>query len=659
MATASYDLATALAYFSAGRTEEAERVCQQILAVEPSCVDALHVLGVIAYQTGKYDVAIASLGQALEVNPNNAEVYYNQGNALKCAGRLNEAVACYRQALNLKPDYAEAHNNLGNVLHEQGQAEDAVACYRRAIELKPEYAMAYFNLGNALRRLKKLDDAAACYVRSLELNPSDVEARINLGRVLSDQGRHEEAIGSFHQAIRLNPNCAEFHDNLGLAYQRQRNNEAAVACHRRAIELNGGNADAHNNLGNALENQGKTIEAIACYRAAIELKPDFADAHSNLGIALREVGKIDEAIGSLRRASVLDPTSAKILSNLALALQDGGHIEEASDGFRRALALDPDLAGVRVNLAYLTLLLGDQEKGWQEYEWRWKAGNLVERAFEQPRWQGQSLSGKTILLHAEQGLGDTIQFVRYAPLVKGLGGRVVFECQKPLLNLLTTAAGIDCLVGTGDELPSFDFHSPLLSLPGIFNTTLETIPNHVPYLFANTGLCVHWRARLKNVRGFRIGINWHGRAGRRESLQRDIPLTCFSSLANLPGISLISLQQGAGREELKQVGGQLPIVDPGDDVDTAHGAFMDTAAIMMNLDMVITSDTSVAHLAGALGVPVWVALPFVPNWRWLLDRADSPWYPTMRLFRQKKAGNWSGVFEEIHTGVRALTSAGS
>jgi len=292
------------------------------------------------------------------------------------------------------------------------------------------------------------------------------------------------------------------------------------------------------------------------------------------------------------------------------------------------------------------LLQGDFEGGWPEYEWRWKTGQLRERCFAQPRWNGEPLAGKLILLHAEQGLGDTIQFVRYAAIVKSLGATVVVECQRALVKLLGSCAGIDRLVGAGDDLPSFDFHAPLLSLPGIFRTDLASIPAPVPYLRAAQDLVEQWRVKLMKVDGFRVAMNWRGEAGKPDSMRRAIPLPLFATLSELSGLRLISVQKDVQDRETKTLDSRS-IVNPGPEIDTAHGAFMDTAAIMRNVDLVITSDTSVAHLAGALGVPVWVALPFVPDWRWLLDRSDSPWYPTMRLFRQNKRGDWKSVFEEI------------
>ena len=337
--------------------------------------------------------------------------------------------------------------------------------------------------------------------------------------------------------------------------------------------------------------------------------------------------------------------------NLGLALYAQLKVDEAGECFRRALELKPGFAGAHGNLSHVMLLKGDFEQGWMEYEWRWESDQLLKREFREPRWMGEPLAGRTILLHAEQGLGDTFQFIRYAALLKGRGAKVIVECQRAMVKLLARCGAIDQVVATGDELPSFDVHSPLLSVPGIIGTTLENIPADVPYLFADPDLVDDWRERLKGLSGFRVGINWQGREGQGTFRLRDIPIECFAPIAQLPGVRLISLQKGEGRKELAGAG--FPIFDPGEDVDTAHGGFMDTAAIMKNLDLVITSDTSVPHLAGALGVPVWLALPFVPDWRWLLDRSDSPWYPTMRLFRQRRPGDWAGCLGKCRRRWRA------
>jgi hypothetical protein len=365
-----------------------------------------------------------------------------------------------------------------------------------------------------------------------------------------------------------------------------------------------------------LKDQGKLDEAVACYRRALDLKPDLVEAHSNLGVAFN----------------------------------DQGICSEAAACYRRALELNPDLAEVHLYQSLLSLLTGDFQRGWAEYQWRWKTKASPPREFAQPLWEGQPLRNGTILLHAEQGLGDTIQFVRYAALVKRRAAAVIVECPRPLLSVLKSCAGVDRLVARGDGLPPFDVRVPLLSLPGVFGTTLENVPATTPYLFADPGLVSRWREELDRQAGFKIGIAWRGSPAHTNDRVRSFPLACFQPLARLPGVHLLSLQKGAGAEELQDQRNQFPVTEAGSRLED----FADTAALMMNLDLVIACDTAVAHLAGALGVAVWVALPLVPDWRWLLDRDDSPWYPTMRLFRQKKLGDWAGVFQRIATALDAV-----
>jgi hypothetical protein len=342
----------------------------------------------------------------------------------------------------------------------------------------------------------------------------------------------------------------------------------------------------------------------------------------------------------------LKPQYADALSGLGSAYLESGKLEEAELYNDRALAIDPNLLSARWHRSNLRLLKSDFERGWQDYELRWETGQLPVREFVEPRWNGQYLADKTILLYQEQGFGDTFQFIRYAAIVKQRVLRVLVQCDEVLLPLLARCAGVDQFIAQGTDLPRFDVQTPLLSLPRVLKTTLETIPANIPYIFADPTLVAHWRNALPQHVGFRIGVNWHGREGQVPWLKRNIPRGYFADLASIPGVRLISLQREATPQP---VGAQAsdPILDVGPDRSGAKGAFVDTAAIMMNLDLVITSDTSIAHLAGALGVPVWVALPLGCDWRWLLARADSPWYPTMRLFRQKVAGNWITVFTEI------------
>jgi len=623
MPTVPESLALAFQQHQAGRLREAELIYRKILDADPKNLDACHLLGVVAYQAGQHQIAIQYLTKAIDLKPDYPEAHYNLANAFFALERFDEAIVAYSRATQLKPSYAEAHNNLGNAYHRVGNLDAAAACYRRAFELRPDHADAHFNLGNILKELNWLPEATASYLHALRLRPDFADAHINLGIVLQTQRQLDTAIACFRQALGLQPENAQAHYCLGLACYELENLHDAITCHRRALEI----------------------------------KPDHADAWNNFGNAQKDADQLEEAIASYLHAVALRPTEHRFHSNLALALQDAGHLDEADASFQRSLNLQPDSAEIRWNRSHLHLLQGDFHRGWREYESRFQAGEVPQRDFRQPVWDGRPLNGQTILLHAEQGFGDTFQFIRYADVAKKLGGRVVVECQRPLAKVLSRGSGIDQLVAGGDDLPDFDVHASLVSVPNILRTDLPTIPANVPYLFADPALVADWRAKLDKVPGVRIGIHWHGRLGRGPFRRRDIPLQCFESLARIPGIRLVSLQKNTAPAELARAEDHPQIIELGDDLDASHGPFMDTAAIMMNLDLVITSDTSIPHLAGALGIPVWLALPFAPDWRWLLNRTDSPWYPTMRLFRQKTRGDWTSVFAEIHSALRELLSA--
>jgi tetratricopeptide (TPR) repeat protein len=647
MPTIAEALTIAIRHHQAGRLQAAEQIYRQILAVEPNQADAWHWLGVVNAQSGNHQRAIECIHRALAVKPDWAEAEASLGNVLREQGKLDEAVAVLQRALARKPDFALAHNNLGVAFKHQGKRQEAVACYRRALELKPGFAEAHSNLGDALNDQGEWEEAAACCRRALELKPGLIEAYNNLGNALKGQGKLDEAAACYRRAVALKPDYAEAHNNLGNALNGQGKLDEAAACYRRALELKPDHAEAHGSLADALKDQGKLDEAAACCRRVLELKPDSAAAHNNLGGVLKDQGKLDEAVACYRRALELEPDFAQAHNNLGAVFHDQGKFDEALACYGRALELKPDYANAHHNRSLVRLLVGDFQHGWPEYEWRWRTKGYGPLPFRQPLWDGRPLQGGSILLFAEQGLGDVIQFARYAALLKASGARVIVGCQEPLLRLLARCCGIDALVGPGDDLPAIDVCASLLSLPGIFHTSLETIPADIPYLSADRALVERWREELTGIAGFKIGIAWQGSPTYRADRDRSIPLACFEPLARCRGVRLLSLQKKWGAEQLHEIAGRFPVTDLGARLDETAGAFMDTAAVMMSLDLVITSDSAIAHLAGALGVPVWVALPLVPDWRWLLDRRGSPWYPTMRLFRQKKAGNWAELFEEI------------
>jgi len=652
----SKTLAIAVEHHQAGRLREAERLYREIVAIDPSQVDAWHYLGMISHQSGNHDAAIKHINRAISLKPDFAAGHYNLGLVFQTQDKRNEAIACYQRALELDPDLADACNNVGLLFKGMGHVETAIEYYRRALGLNSSFVAALINLGAAFADTDKLDDALACLERVLQLEPENAAAHNNLGNVFVEKGNFAEAATCYGRAAELAPLDAQTQHNLGKCLHLQGKLEDAAASLRRSLQLQPRSSGVIATLGSVLRDQGHFDDAIACYRKAVEINPNFPEAHNNLGSILLDQGKLDEAIACFHEALRHDPCLPEAEHNLASVCRGLGRFDETAKRTQRVLEQKPDFADAHVNQSFVKLIRGDFEHGWEEYEWRWKTRLQPVRSFSQPIWNGESLQGESVLIQSEQGFGDIIHFIRYASLVKRAGAIVLVECPGRLINLLSSCKGIDRLVPSEESVPDFSMHVPMMSLPRIFKTSLRTIPADVPYLFADAALTDLWRTRLTSVCGFRIGTNWRGRGNNAQSRQRDIPVELFASLGKVSDVRLISLQKGdAGtrsevgiqRSESSDAGTARPtIVDLGK-FDMERGAFVDTAAIMMNLDLVITSDTSVAHLAGALGVPVWVALPFVPDWRWMLERSDSPWYPTMRLFRQKKIGDWEGVFEEI------------
>ena len=494
-----------------------------------------------------------------------------------------------------------------------------MAGYREALRLRPDYVEALVNLASALHKVERLEEAESCCRRALELRPEMAEAHSNLAGVLAAQQKYEEAEGHCRRALELKPGLAEAHANLSL------------------IRLD----------------QKRPEEALEPARRACELKPDLVEAVSNLGDAYAKLGRLEEALPLYRKALELKPFSAELHNKLGFGYQRMGERAAAQACFEEALRRKPELPEAHLNRSMAWLLEGDFERGWAEYEWRWKNKDFARWRFRRPRWDGGPLEGRTIVLHAEQGLGDTLQFVRYAPRVKARGGRVVVECQPRLAPLVETVAGIDQVVPAGLPLPEHDVQAPMLSLPYLFGTRLETIPADIPYLKVDPARVELWRQRLSGERRLKVGLAWAGNPRHESDSSRSLRLAQLAVLARVEGVAWFSLQRGAGREQLQQAPAGLEVVD----LEHPDYDVLDSAAAIVNLDLVITIDSMVAHLAGALGRPVWVLLSVAPDWRWLLDREDSPWYPTARLFRQERLGDWDPVLarvaEELENARRA------
>jgi tetratricopeptide (TPR) repeat protein len=631
---------------------------QEAPPLRPDLTDVSLDLDDALHNQGRFDEIAMSHQEVIRFEVDDLKVQNNLGIELATQGRFDESAVCFRRAIEIKRDYPDAHNNLGNILEKQDKLDEAVACYQQALSLKPDYPEAHYNLGIVLARQGKLDDAVTSYQQAIGFRPNYLDAHNNLGTVLASLNRLDDAVASYQQTIHLAPNSAGAHNNLGLSLARQNKLDEAATSYQRAIALKSDDPEFRNNLGIVMARQDKLDEAAASFQQAIGLKPGFPDAHNNLGSIREKQDRFDEAMVSYQRAIGLKPDFADAHNNLGIALWKQGRLEEAVASYQQAVHFKPDYAEAHWNAGLAWLQLGRFEQGWPGYEWRWKCkefGTLP--PFQAPLWDGSPLDGRTILVHAEQGLGDTLQFIRYIPQLQERGGRVIMMCQPPLRRLLAHCPGIDQLISHGDAPPEIDLHVPLLSLPRLLGTTLENVPADGPYLGADPDLVEAWRHRLSAYPGLKIGIAWQGNPKFRLDKIRSIPLAQFAPLADVPGVHLLSLQKGFGREQLAAPERRFPVTDLGGQLDETTGAFMDTAAVMKNLDLIITSDTSMAHLAGALGVPVWLALNAVPDWRWLLNRDDCPWYPTMRLFRQTRPGHWENVFHRMAEVLRERLAA--
>jgi len=575
----------------------------------------------------------------------DARALHAEGVALAAAGD-NRAAAAIARAARAAPGDPNIFSDLGVIYRRLGMVPRAIAAYRRAVAVAPGHAGAWFNLGNALRDSGKGDDAVVAYRRAIAADPTSVTAYANLGLALIDLGRADDAIDVLERGLLVDPGHADIHNNLGNALRARGEAEPAAAAYRRATRVQPDYARAHVNLGITLRELGRTDEAFESYAHALKIDPDWPEAHNSLGVGMREQGRAKEAIASYRRALESNPDYAEALGNLGVALVDLGDLEEALAAFDRAVSLAPESALFHWNRALALLSAGRLREGWPEFEWRWRKADFTspKRDFSQPQWDGTPRPSATILLHAEQGVGDTLHFIRYVPKVAARIGRVIVECQPELHALVAPMPGIERVVASGEPLPAFDVHAPLLSLPGIFATDVETLPADVPYIRPLPG-----RSVSVDGDGFKVGIAWAGSATHRNDHNRSVELQLFKALIDTPGCRFYSLQVGDGREQIQDAGFSDEIVDLGGQFDD----FADTAAAVAELDLVISVDTAVVHLAGAMARPVWTLLPFAPDWRWLRDRNDSPWYPTMRLFRQKKAGEWKGVFRALG---RALKS---
>jgi len=625
-----------------GKLAEAGAIYREVLDNDPRNAPALHLMGVVAMQSGQIEPGLELIRQSLAILPGFAPAHDNLGKGLERLGRYEEALSAFGRVIALAPAHAEGHGSRGRVLERLGRYEEALKDFDKALSLKgdPDYAL---NRGAVLLQLGRHEEALSAFDKSIAMGLTHPLGRFNRGVVLMALDRHEDALAAFDDAIARQPDYADAYVNRGLALEVLGRKDDALASFEQAIAINPDMQEAYLNRGALLDQSGRRQEAIAAYDALLARWPGDAIAYNNRGSAQKALGALEKALADYDRAVALAPENANFHDNRGNALQALGRLDQALAAYDAALAIDPKSRRAAFSKATALLLQGQFAQGWPLYEMRPRLFALPgledDKAWSAP---GADINGKTVLLYDEQGIGDAIQFARFAEQVMARGAKVVLMVRPSLVALFKGLTGKVQVMALQDAMPVHDLHAALNSLAFLLGS--DDAPGMgAPCLAADAPRVAAWKKQIGD-KGFRIGITWQGKTDGNADASRSFPLSALAPLAQVAGVRLISLQKGAGEEQLASLPAGMSVETLGANFDAGPDALLDTAAAMQTLDLVITCDTSVAHLAGALGRPCWVALKQVPEWRWQMGRDDCPWYPSLRLFRQKVRGDWNGVF---------------
>jgi len=647
--TALQTLQQGLACEQQGRLEEAARLYSAVLEGDPGIADAWHLMGRIWLAERDFARARGCIAEAIQLRPDLSAYHTTLGDAFAAESRPREAELCYEEAVRLDPGFIAAWVNLGNLHQHEGRYEHACTAYTRALEADRGCAEAFSNLGNALRAMNREEEAIACYREAVRLRPEMPEAAVNLAAACLRAGLFEEAERWARRALELHPGLAEGFSNLSLALLAQQRTSEAEAPARQAITSAPAAAHLYANLASVLLHQKRWDEAEQECRRALEIQPDHPEARNNLGVILQATERLNEAAVQFERLLESQPCRADVWTNLGAVRSGQARHGVAMFCFDKALRSDPGLPKAHFCHALEVLAQGKLPEGFAEYEWRWKVV-APRKAHAGLPWDGRLLEGRSILLYAEQGLGDTIQFARYVPLVAARGGRVVVECQPAAAPIISSVDGVAEIVAPGwQEAEGIACEAPLMSLSRIFGTTLDSIPASVPYVSCDREAVREIEERLGRRKGLRVGLAWAGNPANAGDRRRSMPMDFLQPLGKISGVECISLHIGEReREEGAAAGGWMR------EVLSDSGGLGELAALMSCLDLVITVDTMTAHLAGALNRPVWTLLCASPDWRWMRKGETTPWYPSMRLYRQPRPGDWESVMQAVAAALRVF-----
>lgn len=560
----------------------------------------------------------------------------------------------YRAVLANDPDNRLALSNLSALLCQKDRPVEAESLLRPALIRLPDFSDGFLNLGFSLQHQRRLRESAEAYRQSIALKPANIQAMNNLGAVLQDLGNFEDAIAIYRSALAINPRYIDALTNLATALENIQKHEESEAAARSAIEYDPASVNGWIALGIALKGLNKFAESEDAFLKALDLAPANHEGWNNYGILLKDQGRLEEAIVAYRKAITNAPNYAKAHNNLGNALRECRRLTEAIATLGHAIELNPHYAEAHMNMALTLLQAEEYPTGWQEYEWRWGANYMRPRHTDIPRWDGNPPQNGSVLIHCEQGLGDTIQFARFIPLIGSLNIPIIFEVQAQIRTLIGKLGGVKHVIGNGESFSDVSAQLPLMSLPLIMGLKGDNVPAPVAFYSPPSEDIVRWRHRIGGT-GLKIGIAWQGNPNGKVDWGRSLPLAHLAQLSTLDGVRLISLQKHHGIEQLQQLPANHTVETLGDDYDSGPDAFLDCAAVMAGLDLVITTDSALAHLAGTLGIPTWVILRFVPDWRWGLEGDTTPWYPSVRLFRQDRLGDWQSALDKVVLALKALS----
>lgn len=630
----------AVAEHKAGRLPQAEAGYRKILAENPNHSDAIHMLGLLAHQTRNFQAAVQLIEQSLAMNPNNASAFSNLGEVKRNLGLLQDAERLCRRAIELDPNMSAAHVNASMAIHQQGRFADALPFALRAIELAPRDSTGYTAAGLNLTDMGRGPEAIRYFEESVKINPNDPGVLSTLGMLYARVEMPQQAYDSLNRAVTLAPDNPQILLNMGAMLASIERFEQSAEWLEKCLQKSPNFLLALEHLAGVRTGQKKFEEALELGKRILEINPQALDTYATMGEALMNLGRFEETIELMNKALAIraHPSVMQSLSNAYTRMGNG---EEGLKHIEKAIALDPKNAVLHFNRSIILLLLGRLQEAWQEYEWRWQHPRMVgrNRRFNVPEWKGEQLNGKRVLVHAEQGMGDTIFFGRYCMnIAKDHGGQAVVWCQNAMVDLVKTIPGVAQVVGEAGPVPQVDYHIPIMSLPRIYNTSVETVPGEFPYIRTNPEKSAYWKKELAaRTSKFKVGLVWEGGAFQPENFLRSASLAEYGPLAAVPGVAFFSLQKGPAEVQSKNPPAEMDFTDLAPHIKD----FSDTAAILENLDLLISIDTSVIHVAAALNKPVLMFLAWSPGHMWMYKREDTPWYPTIKIFRQPAFKDWA------------------